>query len=169
MAIESKRMQQRSGTYEQFLAHKSEFLPNEFGIVTSGDPSTSDGKAVYIATGIGEVKRLPFSDEINQGGGGGSVEIPVVAHGTSDTTIELPAGEYHTWDEVASLAITLKAAENSGIVNEYMFCFTSGATATTLSLPESVKTDIVVEPNTRYECSIVGDYMVFNDWSVDNA
>lgn len=98
-----------------------------------------------------------------------SADIPVVAHGTADITIELPAGEYHTWDEVTELTITLKAAENSGIVNEYMFCFTSGATATVLSLPEGVKTDIVVEPNTRYECSIVGDYMVFNDWSVANA
>lgn len=64
MAIESKRMQQRSGTYEQFLAHKDEFLPNEFEIVTSGDPNTPDGRAVYLSFGPDSVKRFVTKEDV---------------------------------------------------------------------------------------------------------
>lgn len=86
-------------------------------------------------------------------------------HGTADTTLTLPANQYHTWGEVAALTLTL-AAETSGVANGYWFSFDSGDTATTLSLPETVQTDIVVEPNTHYECMIVDNYMTFYDWEV---
>ena len=94
-----------------------------------------------------------------------SVSLLWVSHGTSDTTFTLPANEYHTWNEVEALTITLASGE-SGWVNEYLFSFVSGDTPTTLSLPEAVQTDIVVEPNTWYECSIVDNYMVFREWEV---
>lgn len=86
-------------------------------------------------------------------------------HGTADTTFTLPPNQYHTWDEVASLTLTL-GAETSGVANGYWFSFDSGDTATTLSLPETVQTDIVVESNTHYECMIVNNYMTFYDWEV---
>lgn len=92
--------------------------------------------------------------------------VKIVNHGTNDTTFELPYNEFHVWDEVPTLTFTLKTNAEANKVAEYWFRFTSGATATVLSIPETIKTDIVVEPNTVYECSIVGDYMVFNDWSV---
>lgn len=88
-----------------------------------------------------------------------------VDHGTSDTTFELPANQYHTWGEVASLTLTLGTGA-SGQANGYWFSFDSGDTATTLSLPETVKTDIVVEPNMHYECIIIGNYMTFEEWEV---
>lgn len=88
-----------------------------------------------------------------------------VDHGTSDTTFELPPNQYHTWGEVASLTLT-RGAGTSGQANGYWFSFDSGDTATTLSLPETVKTDIVVEPNMHYECMIVGNYMTFEEWEV---
>lgn len=94
-----------------------------------------------------------------------SAEITRVDHGTADTTFELPPNQYHTWGEVASLTLTLGAG-TSGQANGYWFSFDSGDTATTLSLPETVKTDIVVEPNMHYECSIVGNYMTFEEWEV---
>lgn len=94
-----------------------------------------------------------------------SAETSQVDHGTSDTTFELPPNQYHTWGEVASLTLTL-GTETSGVANGYWFSFDSGDTATTLSLPEAVKTDIVVEPNMHYECSIVGNYMTFYEWEV---
>ena len=92
-----------------------------------------------------------------------SAEITRVDHGTEDTTFELPPNQYHTWGEVASLTLTL-GEPISGQANGYWFSFDSGDTATTLSLPETVKTDIVVEPNMHYECSIVGNYMTFEEW-----
>lgn len=92
-----------------------------------------------------------------------SAETTQVDHGTADTTFELPPNQYHTWGEVASLTLTL-GAETSGQANGYWFSFDSGDTATTLSLPDTVRTDIVVEPNMHYECSIVGNYMTFEEW-----
>lgn len=94
-----------------------------------------------------------------------SAQVTQVDHGTSDTTYQLPPNQYHTWGEVASLTLTLGAG-TSGQANGYWFSFDSGDTATTLSLPETVITDIVVEPNMHYECSIVGNYMSFEEWEV---
>ena len=88
-----------------------------------------------------------------------------VNHGTADTTFELPPNQYHTWGEVTSLTLTLGSGTD-GQANGYWFSFDSGDTATTLSLPETVITDIVVEPNMHYECSIVGNYMTFEEWEV---
>lgn len=94
-----------------------------------------------------------------------SSETTQVDHGTADTIFELPANQYHTWGEISSLTLTLGAG-TSGQANGYWFSFDSGDTATTLSLPETVITDIVVEPNMHYECSIVGNYMTFEEWEV---
>lgn len=94
-----------------------------------------------------------------------SAEVTQVDHGTTDTTFTLPTNQYHTWGEISSLTLTL-GAETSRQANGYWFSFDSGDTATTLSLPETVQTDIVVEPNTHYECSIVGNYMTFSEWEV---
>ena len=94
-----------------------------------------------------------------------SAQVTQVDHGTADTTFTLQANQYHTWGEVASLTITLGAG-TSGQANGYWFSFDSGDTATALSLPEIVRTDIVVEPNMHYECSIVGNYMTFEEWEV---
>lgn len=92
-------------------------------------------------------------------------QLPAVNHGTSDTTFQLPPNELHTWGEVPTLTLTL-GAEASGVANGYWFSFGSGDTATTLSLPDTVKTDIVIEPNMHYECLIVGNYMTFSEWEV---
>ena len=97
---------------------------------------------------------------------GASGIFPQTAHGTADTTFTLPANQYHTWGEVAALTLTL-AAETTGVVNEYHFAFDSGDTAMTLSLPEGIQTDIVVESNTHYECSIIDNYMTFRDWPAE--
>ena len=58
-----------------------------------------------------------------------------VNHGTSDTTFVLTPNTFHVWDEVASLDLSF-ADETAGVANEYLFQFTSGATATTLTLPD---------------------------------
>lgn len=158
----------RKEMYLQYLTGTSDYYPP--------DPVTREEQYLHYlckngGTGGGTVTPEQIEEAVNKylDAHPVSADIPVVSHATADTTIELPAGEYHTWDEVASLTITLKTPENSAIVNEYMFCFTSGATATVLSLPEGVKTDIIVEPNTTYECSIVDDRMTFNEWSVADA
>lgn len=65
MAIEKKQMQQRYGTYEQFISDKKILIPNSLAVVTSGDPSTADGKAVYLKIGTGEPVRLLTTSELS--------------------------------------------------------------------------------------------------------
>ena len=77
-----------------------------------------------------------------EGGGGSSSgssgAYAEVNHGTSDTTFTLTPNTFHVWDEVASLDLSF-GSETSGVANEYLFQFTSGATATTLTLPSDIK------------------------------
>lgn len=68
----------------------------------------------------------------------GSGVYTEVNHGTSDTTFTLTPNTFHVWDEVASLTLTL-GDETAGVANEFLFQFTSGATATSLTLPDDIK------------------------------
>ena len=62
----------------------------------------------------------------------------------------------YTFGEVSELTITF-AEGNAAKRNEYMFSFTSGATATVLTLPSNIQwvNELTVEPNKRYEISVV--------------
>ena len=87
---------------------------------------------------------------------------PVVNHGTSDTTFALTPNVLHVWGTVTALTLTLATPADSTIVNEYMFQFTSGSTATTLSLPSSVTWDedkgtLTVESGYIYQVSILNN------------
>lgn len=75
---------------------------------------------------------------ISGGGSGGGGAYPEVNHGTSDTTFTLTPNTFHVWDEVTSLTLTF-GSETSGVANEYLFQFTSGSTATSLTLPNNIK------------------------------
>lgn len=79
----------------------------------------------------------------------------------SETTKELQPNKYYVFGEVAALTITL-AEGKEGVLNEYMFEFTSGETATTLSLPETVKWmgDNAVEAGKTYQVSVVNNIAV---------
>ena len=134
------------------------------GLVDTYTITYTNGKTTtYTVTNGADGPKGDKGDKGDTGEKGESGITTQVNHGTADTTFTLPSNQYHTWGEVAALTLTL-AAEEAGVVNEYHFSFDSGDTATTLSIPESVQTDIVVEPGMHYECSIVGNYMVFHDW-----
>lgn len=71
-------------------------------------------------------------------------------------TATLEPNTHYSFGEVATL--TLEFAEGDAAkVNEYMFSFTSGETATVLTLPSSVQwaNELTVEANKRYEISVV--------------
>lgn len=74
--------------------------------------------------------------KINGGGAGGA--YPEVNHGTGDTTFTLTPNTFHVWDEVTSLTLNF-GSETNGVANEYLFQFTSGPTATSLTLPADIK------------------------------
>jgi len=87
--------------------------------------------------------------------------MQVVNHGTSDTTFALTPNKFHVWGTVASLTLTFATGE-VGYIQEYIFQFTSGSTATTLNLPSSVRwiTDNTVEANKTYQVSILNSLAV---------
>lgn len=55
-------MMQRRGAYADFNPLNA--LPQEFQVITSGDPNTDDGKAIYIAIEAGDIRRLISSNEV---------------------------------------------------------------------------------------------------------
>ena len=84
---------------------------------------------------------------------------PIINHGTNDSVYALTPNVYHIWEEMTSLELTLSEPTNSNIYNEYMFEFISGETATTLSLPSTIKwvSTPNIESNKIYQCSIVNN------------
>lgn len=93
------------------------------------------------------------------------VGTPIEAVGSSTGTIaqELSPNKYYKFGRCTSLTIAL-GAEVAGILNEYMFEFVSGVTATVLNLPETVKWNNgnapTIEANKKYIVSIVSNIAV---------
>ena len=164
----------RKEQYYSYMAGESSYLP---------EPITREEQYLYYlcvngagggsggTTNYNDLQNKPQINGVTLTGNKTSADLSISAettqvdHGTADTTFTLPPNQIHTWGEVASLTLTL-GAETTGVANVYVFSFESGDTATVLSLPESVKTDIVVEPNMIYECSIRGTLMSFDEWEV---
>ena len=79
------------------------------------------------------------SSKIDSGGAGGAGgAYPEVNHGTNDTTFTLTPNTFHVWGVVTSLTLNF-GSKISGVANEYLFQFTSGSPATSLTLPTSIK------------------------------
>lgn len=94
--------------------------------------------------------------------GSGNIDAcsyPVVNHGKNDTTFTLTPNTFHIWGEVTSLNLSL-GAEVSGVVNEYVFQYSVGDSAPTLTFPETivwVNPPIGDKTNTTYIVSIVNN------------
>lgn len=80
-------------------------------------------------------------------------------------TQELAPNKFYVFGEVTSLTITLGTGD-SDLANDYHFRFTSGTTATVLSLPQTVNmpTGFAVEASKVYEISIVDNYGTVTSW-----
>lgn len=88
------------------------------------------------------------------------ITYDVVNHGTSDTSsYAVTPNVFHVWDVVTSLSITLATPTDDTIMNEYLFQFTSGSTATSLSTPSTViwVSEPSIEANKTYQVSIVNN------------
>ena len=78
---------------------------------------------------------------------------------STTTTLEIQPNKFYKFGEVTELNLTLSEITDTTQLNEYMFEFVSGATATTLTLPSSVKwlETPTIEANKIYQCSIVNN------------
>ena len=109
---------------------------------------TGDGNS-FLAND-GTYKQISFEDNIS---------YPIIQHSSTDNVCVIASNTFHIWDEVESLDISF-GEETPNRMNEYLFQFTSGETATTLILPDSVKWvgDFPeIESNITYQCSIINN------------
>lgn len=100
------------------------------------------------------------------GGSGGMVRIEKLS---TDTAVELEPNKLYIFPEMSGLTITLAEPSDTGIANEYHFVFQSGATATTLSIPDTVKlpSNFSVDANKIYEISILEGCLCAQSWAVN--
>lgn len=91
-----------------------------------------------------------------------NVAYPMESH--TEATLEITPNVLHVWGEMAALTITL-GEEVEGVVNEYVFQFSSGATATTLTLPSDLVwangEALAPEANKVYQVSIVDGKAIY--------
>ena len=85
----------------------------------------------------------------------------IVEHTTEETNIDaLTPNVLHKWGTMTSLTISaLATSSDETVVNEYMIEFTSGSTATALSLPSSIVWAETpnIEANAIYQISVINN------------
>ena len=93
--------------------------------------------------------------------------MKVESGGSVSVTKQIKPNTFYKFGEIISMTITL-AAEESGILNEYMFEFATGTTPATLSLPDSVKWSggnaPTIEASKTYQVSIVNNLAVYTSF-----
>ena len=91
-----------------------------------------------------------------------------VRHQPTDTTVTINSGEFHVWDVVESLNITLQPAPNSPFLDEYGFIFKTGSTVPRISLPANIKLPrtFIILPNHIYTVTILGTVLEFGSQSL---
>lgn len=87
---------------------------------------------------------------------------------TSLASVSLDPNKFYVFPEMAALTVSFASPSRNDIVNEYHFRFTSGSTATVLTLPSGVvePDGFSVEANMVYEVSIIDNYMLAVSWGV---
>lgn len=123
--------------------------PNSLKIVYGGQEFNYDGySAIEITIDTGKVDRIEKL--------------------STDTAVELEPNKLYIFPEMAELTLALAEPTDTGIVNEYHVVFQSGATATTLTLPDTVKlpSGFSVDANKVYEISILEGCLCYQSWEV---
>lgn len=150
LVAQTSRSVTANGTYDTTLNSSVEVAVPASGITPTGTlPITSDG--TYNVTNYASVEVNTLMEKITVSG--------------TAVTQTIDPNKFYVFGEVTSLTIAL-GTEVSGYINEYHFRFTSGSTATTLSLPQTVTmpSDFEVEANKTYEISIVDGFGTVTSW-----
>ena len=132
-----------------------EKLPNPQKLTFAGAVTAEyDGSGAVTVT-------IPESS----GGSGGTVRIE---KGSTDTSVELEPNKLYVFPEMEELTLTFAEPSDTGIANEYHVVFQSGETATTLSLPDTIKipSGFTVDANKIYEISIMEGCLCAQNWGV---
>lgn len=91
-----------------------------------------------------------------------------VRHNPTETDVTIRSGEFHVWEVVESLNITLQPASNSPFLDEYGFSFKTGRTVPRISLPSNIKLPrtFIILPNHIYTVTIIGTVLEFGSQSL---
>lgn len=142
-------------------------LTNDNGFITLADVPKTDlsgyAKTTDIPTKVSELandKAFATTNDVVTAIGGKADKVLVIEE--TATSLAITPNVLHKWGEVATLDITLAEPTDLSIVNEYMIEFVSGATATTLTLPNVIEWAIEpkIEANKTYQISIVDNIAV---------
>lgn len=150
----------KSGSYDD--------LKNKPTIPNAVTESTVSGWGFTKNTGtyIKPVNGIPASDlsQEVQDALSNAGDIPVAEQ--TEATATIAPNVLNVWGEVSSLDITLGEAKE-GVINEYMFQFTSGTTPTTLVLPVDIKWVSApnIQANKTYQVSIINNLGVIGEFS----
>ena len=96
-------------------------------------------------------------------------KVPVQNVSGTSINMALQPNTFYIFGEVTSMSLTLTPGSDSGYMDEYMFQFTSGSTATQVSLPTSIKwlgSTPSVQANKVYQVSIVNNVGVVGGYSL---
>ena len=125
--------------------------------------SELDNDARYITEQTAQQTYQPKGDYALKSELTDNVAYPLENH--TEATLEITPNVMHVWGEVTALTVTL-GAEVEGRANEYLFQFSSPATATTLTLPSTLTwangEALAPEANKTYQVSIVNGYAVYS-------
>ncbi len=91
-------------------------------------------------------------------------KMAVVQMTQSDTAVTLSENIFYVFPTMTSLNIDFAPQSGSEKVAEYRFRFTSGASATVVSLPSGITGEFTVNANATYEVSVVDGYLVYLKW-----
>ena len=140
-----------------------------------------------------EILLQNIAEAVSQGGGGGSVTVDSALSGSSENPVQNKvinialAGKANnpTKTTVSGATPSITAADNTiytcGEVStltvtaaaniEFVVIFTSGSTATTLTMDQNVvmPDSFSVAQNTRYEISVSNGYAVVAKWTVSST
>ena len=135
--------------------------------ITDRLSTIKDGKSAYeLAKEQGFVGTVEEWLASLKGVKGDAGWLPLVNHGTTDTTFTLTPNAMHVWGEVAQLTLPL-GAPMPNVVNEYAFEFQSSATPTNLSLPATLKWynnyTPTIRAGKRYQASIVNNVIIMGE------
>lgn len=131
----------------------SEINANGELVLTYSDGSTANVGAVVGAKGEKGDTGATGAD----GQDGKNYKVEIIE--STETTVELQPNKFYKFGEVTELNLSLAEITDNTQLNEFMFEFISGETATTLTLPDTIKwaDNPEIEANKIYQCSIVNN------------
>lgn len=133
----------------------------EATVAGAGAIKGEDGKSAYqiaIENGfVGTESEWLKSLKGEKGTDGKNYQVETVE--STETTVELQPNKFYKFGKVTELNLTLAEITDNTQLNEFMFEFISGETATTLTLPDTIKWAETpsIEANKIYQCSIVNN------------